>query len=82
MKDVVSLAVFAGKVLCLALFVTVLKPDRINTVQASGRELYCERGISHAQPCDPSLLATLSTNFVGQSGAMPAAHALPRQEAR
>ena len=27
MKDVLSLAVFAGKVLCLMVFVTVLKPD-------------------------------------------------------
>ena len=33
MKDVLSLVVFAGKVLCLMVFVAVLKPDSIGAVQ-------------------------------------------------
>jgi hypothetical protein len=35
MKDVLCLAVFAGKLLCLMMFVNVVKPDFIGVVQTS-----------------------------------------------
>ncbi len=41
MKDVLSLAVFAGKVLCLMVFVTVLKPDGIGVVRTSTKPVDC-----------------------------------------
>ena len=36
MKDLLCLATFAAKLLCLAVFVTVLKPAVIGTVRAPG----------------------------------------------
>ena len=36
MSDVFSLAVFTAKVLCLVVFVNLLRPDRINPVQGAG----------------------------------------------
>lgn len=36
MKDVFSLAVFTAKLLCLVVFVSMLRPDRINPVQGAG----------------------------------------------
>jgi hypothetical protein len=41
MKEVFSLAVFAGKVLCLMVFVAGLKPDSIGAVQKSAKP-YCK----------------------------------------
>ena len=47
MKDVLCLATFAAKVLCLMLFVIVLKPHGISTVQAPSKPLYCELARAH-----------------------------------
>src|SRR5262249_53560900 len=41
MKDVLSLAAFAGKVLCLIVFVTALRPAGISAVQAPVRPASC-----------------------------------------
>ena len=42
MNDVLTLAVFAAKVLCLMVFVTVLKPDgSIGTIQTSPKPVDC-----------------------------------------
>ena len=41
MKEVLSLAVFAGKVLCLMVFMTGLKPDRMGAVQTPAKP-YCK----------------------------------------
>jgi hypothetical protein len=47
MKDVLCLATFAGKVLCLVLLVIILKPHGISTVQALSKPQYCELPRAH-----------------------------------
>lgn len=39
MKDVLCLAIFAAKVLCLVAFVNMLGPDRINPAQADATRI-------------------------------------------
>ena len=47
MKDVFCLATFAAKVLCLVVFVVILKPHGISTVQASNKPQVCELARAH-----------------------------------
>ncbi|MCC8974632.1 hypothetical protein [Bradyrhizobium brasilense] len=42
MKDVLSLAVFAGKVLCFLVFIIGLNPNCIGAVQSSTKPAYCK----------------------------------------
>jgi hypothetical protein len=42
MKDVLCLAAFARKILCLAVFIVAIKPVHIATVQAARKAVYCE----------------------------------------
>ena len=51
MNDVFTLAVFAGKLLCLMVFLAVLKPDSIGAVQASTKPVDCRIGRSGMQEC-------------------------------
>jgi hypothetical protein len=61
MNDVLSLAMFAGKVLCLMVFVTVLKPDsRIGAVQTSTKPVDCRMERSGMQECALSVFAAAS----------------------
>ena len=53
MNDVLSLAALAGKVLCLMVFVTVLRPDKIGAVQAPVRPAICKIGSAGMQECGP-----------------------------
>jgi hypothetical protein len=55
MKDVLCLAAFAAKVLCLVVFVTTLKPDRIGVVQAPTTPEYCKTERSGAHGCNPKV---------------------------
>ena len=48
MNEVFSLAAFVGKLLCLVVFVSVLKPSGISAVQASDRPAYCKTGTLRA----------------------------------
>jgi hypothetical protein len=48
MKDVFCLATFAIKVLCLVVFVIILKPRGISTVEAPSKPQYCE--LAHTHP--------------------------------
>ena len=54
MKDVVCVAAFIGKILCLVLFVTSLRPVPISAVEAQGKPVYCHTRRVAAQPCDLS----------------------------
>jgi hypothetical protein len=47
MKDVLCLATFAGKLLCLVALVIILKPHAISTVQAPSKPQYCELARAH-----------------------------------
>jgi hypothetical protein len=69
MKDVSSLAVFTAKVLCLVVFVNMLRPDRINPVQGPSPAQVCKTGRSAAQACDLSVNATMSRVVALQSSA-------------
>lgn len=60
MKDVFCLAVFAGKVLCLMVFVTVLKPDSIGPVQTSTKPVDCRITRSGMQDCGPNVFTAAS----------------------
>ncbi|HXO71164.1 MAG TPA: hypothetical protein VN838_19550 [Bradyrhizobium sp.] len=55
MNDVLSLAAFAGKIVCLMVFVTVLRPDKIGAVEAPARPATCTTGDS-VQRCGPGVL--------------------------
>ena len=66
MNDVLSLAVFAGKVLCLIVFATVLKPDgSIGAVKTSAKPTECRMAGSGMQGCGLNILATTSEADVG-----------------
>lgn len=69
MKDVFSLAVFIAKVLCLVLFVSLLRPDRINPAQGTGTAQYCQPARFAARACDPSINATMSGGGAMRLGA-------------
>jgi hypothetical protein len=61
MKDVLSLAVFVGKVLCFMVFVSVLKPDsRIGAVQTSTNPADCRMERSGMQECGLNVFAAAS----------------------
>jgi hypothetical protein len=60
MKDVFCLAIFTAKVLCLVVFVNILRPDRIDPVQGASPAQVCKTGRSAAQACDLSVNATMS----------------------
>jgi hypothetical protein len=47
MKDVLCVATFASKVLCLVAFVFILKPHGISTVQATSKPQVCELARVH-----------------------------------
>jgi hypothetical protein len=67
MKDIFCVAAFAGKVLCLMVFVTVLKPDgSIGAIRASTKSVDCRMGRSGMQECGLNVVAAIS-----QAGARP-----------
>jgi hypothetical protein len=52
MKDVLTPAVFAAKVLCLMVFVTILKPDgSIGAIQTSPKPVDCRKDRSAMLQC-------------------------------
>ncbi len=56
MKDIFCVAAFAGKVLCLMVFVTVLKPDgSIGTVWTSAKPVDCRMECLGMQECGLNL---------------------------
>jgi hypothetical protein len=68
MKDILCVAAFVGKLLCLMVFVSALRPDRIEAVQASMRPAHCKAG---TQACGPNLFATTSETGVRLCSARP-----------
>ena len=61
MKDVLCVVVFAGKVLCLMVFVTVLKPDGgIGAVRTSTKPVDCRIERSGMQECGLNVFAAAS----------------------
>ena len=49
MKELMCLAVFAGKVVCLTVFIAALKPEAIRVAQDSTKRVSCEVGCSPVQ---------------------------------
>ncbi|UWU94214.1 hypothetical protein [Bradyrhizobium sp. CB1015] len=60
MKDVLCLAVLAGKILCLLMFVNILKPDVIGVAQTSSDPADCRMERSGLQQCVSNAFATAS----------------------
>ncbi|WP_342733165.1 hypothetical protein [Bradyrhizobium sp. B117] len=60
MKDALCLAVFAGKILCLMMFVAFLKPDFVGVVETSTTPVDCRMNRSGLQECVSNGLATAS----------------------
>jgi hypothetical protein len=60
MKDALCLAVFAGTILCLAMFVTVLKPDVIGVMQTSATPADCGTKRPARQECVSNVFVTAS----------------------
>ena len=66
MKDFMCLAAFAGKVLCMAVFLVALRPQHINTVQETGRSASCHAA---TQICAAKLVAAVAETKAGQCSA-------------
>ena len=63
MNDVLTLAVFAAKVLCLIVFVSVLKPDgNIGAVWTSPKPVDCKKDRSAMLECGLSVLRKPAPN--------------------
>ena len=61
MKDVLCVRVFAGKMLCLIVFVTVLKPDgSICAIRTSTKPVDCRMERSRTQECGLNVFAAAS----------------------
>ena len=72
MKDVSSLAVFVGQVLCLVVFVTVLKPDSsIGAIQTSAKPVDCRVERSGMQKCGLNIFTAASQAGAGPCIARP-----------
>jgi hypothetical protein len=59
MRDVLSLGAFVIKLMCLVVFVIMLKPGVIRTVYAPSTPKYCDMGHSSAQECGSNVLAAV-----------------------
>ena len=72
MNDVITVAVFAAKVLCLIVFVSVLKPDgTIGAIQRSAKPADCRTNRAEAQKCSLSVLAAASLDVATPCAARP-----------
>ncbi len=60
MKDALCLAVFAGKILCLVMFVAFLKPDVIGVMQTSATPADCGTKRPIPLQCVSNVFATAS----------------------
>ena len=68
MKDVVTLAVFAAKVLCLMVFVAVLKPDgSIGAIRTSTKPVDCRMEHSGTQECGLTSFQRLRAPTLGHA---------------
>jgi len=74
MKDVFCVAAFAGKLLCLMVFVSALRPDGIGAVQASMGPAYCKIERSRMPGCGLSVLAASGADARPCSARPSAAH--------
>ena len=59
MRDVLSFCAFVTKLLCLVLFVIMLKPDVIKTVYAPSKPDHYNIGHSSPQECGSNVLAAM-----------------------
>jgi hypothetical protein len=73
MKEIFCVAVFVGKMLCLLVFVSALRPDSIGAVQASMRPAYCKIERSRTQGCGLNISAAASAVDVGTCSVRPTA---------
>lgn len=73
MKEIFCVAVFVGKMLCLLVFVSALRPDSVGGVQASMRPAYCKIERSRTQGCGLNASAAASDVDVGTCSVRPSA---------
>ena len=59
MRDVLNLGAFVIKLLCLVVFVIMLKPNVYRTAYAPSKLEYCNIGHSSAQECSLKALAAV-----------------------
>jgi hypothetical protein len=78
MKDLVCLAAFVGKLLCLALFVVALRPMHISAVQEAGKSASCNT--SRAPACGSSVVAAVAGANTGQCSSAPEGRAAPERQ--
>ena len=71
MKDIFCVAAFVGKLLGLAVFVSILQPQRAGTVQPPMGPAYCRLERAGTQGCGLNKLATDSGADAGLCGAPP-----------
>jgi len=72
MNDVLTLAAFAAKVLCLIVFVSVLKPDgSIGAIRTSTKPVDCRIELSGMQECGPNVFAAASQSDIRPCIARP-----------
>jgi len=57
MRDVLSLVVFVIKLLCLVVFLIMLKPDVIKAVHGTNEPMHCNTRHTSAQECGSNALA-------------------------
>lgn len=80
MNDVLNLVAFAGKVACLVVFVAVLKPDVIKTVEAPLSH-QCQTARSGSHGCGLAVAAAMPEGPVGHCCAVPERCSVPNGRA-
>jgi hypothetical protein len=68
MKDIFCTVVFACKLLGLIVFVSVLRPGRLEPAQPAMQSAYCDGERSGAQACGLSILASAPRADAGLCG--------------
>jgi hypothetical protein len=74
MNDVSTLALFTAKVLCLMVFVTILKPDgSIGSIRTSPKSVDCRKDRSAMLECGLNVLRKPAPNHASHVGVSLAA---------
>jgi hypothetical protein len=70
MNNIFCIATLIGKVLCLVVFVSALRPDHIGVIQTSARSGYCKTERGGTQGCGLNVIAAAKAD-VGSCSARP-----------
>jgi len=77
MRDVFCLATFVAKVLCLVVFISVLKPSDVRTAQAPSSAECCKTKRSGAPACP---VAAISVANIRQCRAAAEENSIPKRQ--